>query len=98
MQDEATAHTTRCLRNVIQANFSDERVITRTFPIAWPGRSPDFNPCDFWPWGYLKDCVYQGHVTNLADLKSSIVCHVSLIPAVCCLRPRTTRWFDSAYC
>ena len=80
MQDGATAHTARCVRNVIQANFPDERVISHTFPVAWPARSPDLNPRDFWLWGFLKDRVYQGHVTNEIDLKASIIRHTSLIP------------------
>lgn len=79
MQDGATAHTARRAKTVIQAHFPDERVISRTFPIAWPARSPDLNPCDFWLWGFLKDRVYQGSVTNEAELKASIVRHVSLI-------------------
>lgn len=80
MQDGATAHTARRVKTLIHQNFPDERVISRTFPIAWPARSPDLNPCDFWLWGFLKDRVYHGHVTNEADLKASIVRNVSLIP------------------
>jgi hypothetical protein len=25
---------------------------------AWPPRSPDLTPCDFFLWGYVKDRVY----------------------------------------
>jgi hypothetical protein len=25
---------------------------------AWPPRSPDATPCDFFLWGYVKDQVY----------------------------------------
>jgi len=27
-------------------------------PLAWPPRSPDATPCDFFLWGYVKDQVY----------------------------------------
>ena len=26
--------------------------------LAWPPRSPDATPCDFFLWGYVKDQVY----------------------------------------
>jgi hypothetical protein len=26
--------------------------------LAWPPRSPDVTPCDFFLWGYFKDLVY----------------------------------------
>ncbi|GBL98202.1 hypothetical protein AVEN_268286-1 [Araneus ventricosus] len=38
---------------------------------AWPPRSPDLNPWDFWLWGYLKDVMYG----KLAELKNSITQH-----------------------
>ena len=82
MQDGTTGHTARCVRNVIQANFPDERVISRAFPTARRARSPGFNPFDFWLWSFLKDRVYQGDVTNVVDLNASIVGHVFLFPAV----------------
>ena len=89
MQDGATAHTARCARNAIQANFPDELVISITFQIAWPARSPELNPCDL-DGGFLKDRVDHGHVTNEADLKAIIIRHVSPIPADMLW---TTRWF-----
>ena len=27
-------------------------------PVAWPPRSPDFNPCDRCLWGWMKQLVY----------------------------------------
>ena len=26
--------------------------------LAWPPRSPDLTPCDFFVWAFVKDCVY----------------------------------------
>lgn len=60
----------RCVKYIIQTNFSGECVISHTFPISVPAWSLDLNPCDFWPWCFLKDHFYQGRVANLKDLKS----------------------------
>ncbi|GBN24819.1 hypothetical protein AVEN_219779-1, partial [Araneus ventricosus] len=45
-------------------NFPDARFLSRTFPNTWPARSADLNPWDFSLWGFLKDRLYQGYVTN----------------------------------
>jgi hypothetical protein len=37
----------------------------------WPARSPDLNPCDFFPWGCLKDKV-QNSNPRTEDLKENI--------------------------
>ena len=71
MQDGAPAHIGHQIR-LLRETFTNERIISRSFPNPWPARSPDLNPCDFWLWGYLKDHVYQGHVQSLVDLKMSI--------------------------
>ena len=65
---------------MIQANFFNECVILHAFLIAWQARSPQLNPHHFCLWDFLKDHVFQGCVTNEADLKASIVCCVFLIP------------------
>ena len=39
--------------------------------IAWPPRSPDLTPMDFYVWGYFKSKVYMRNYRSLADLKSS---------------------------
>lgn len=73
MQDGATPHIATQVKDLLQRTFGNDRIISRNFPTAWPARSPDLNPCDFWLWGYLKNTVYCGGVTNLADLKARIV-------------------------
>jgi hypothetical protein len=32
--------------------------------ITWPLRSPDFNPCDFFLWGFMEEQVYAKKVNN----------------------------------
>ncbi|GBN59853.1 hypothetical protein AVEN_111687-1 [Araneus ventricosus] len=44
--------------------------------LAWPSRSPDLNPCDFWLWGYLKDVVFSTPIAHLAELKARIAQHI----------------------
>ena len=38
----------------------------------WPARSPDFNPLDFFLWGYLKSKVYTPLPRDLDELENNI--------------------------
>jgi hypothetical protein len=76
MQDGAPPHIGRAVQQLLRNHFTDDRVISRYFHMAWPPRSPDLTPCDFWLWGYLKSNVYRGGVANLNDLKDRITQHV----------------------
>lgn len=80
MQDGATPHIGREVKELLRANFGENRVISRAFQDAWPPRSPDLNPCDFWLWGFLKDRVYSGGIRTIPELKASITRHVADIP------------------
>jgi hypothetical protein len=46
--------------------------IGRGGPIAWPSRSPDLTPLDFFLWGYMKNTVYQIKINYLQHMKASI--------------------------
>ncbi|GFV21403.1 uncharacterized protein TNCV_2371601 [Trichonephila clavipes] len=59
VQDGATPHIGRQVKSLLSANFGDNRVISRHFPVAWPSRSPDLTPCDLLLWRFLKDRVYS---------------------------------------
>ncbi|PNF20694.1 hypothetical protein B7P43_G00323 [Cryptotermes secundus] len=41
-------------------------------PIAWPPRSPDLTPLDFFLWAYVKHTVYQVKMNDLQHLKARI--------------------------
>ncbi|GBM75493.1 hypothetical protein AVEN_183809-1 [Araneus ventricosus] len=69
MQDGAPPHIATPVKQLLNLHFGIDRIISRHFPTAWPPRSPDLNPCDFWLWSYLKDVVYGGPIANLADIK-----------------------------
>jgi hypothetical protein len=68
MQDGATANTDTYSINVLNEVF-ENRLISRGL---WPARSPDFNPCDIYLWGNLKDKVYSNNPHTLVELKQSI--------------------------
>ncbi|GBL94007.1 hypothetical protein AVEN_76723-1 [Araneus ventricosus] len=76
MQDGSPPHIATPLKQLLNLHFGNDRIISRHFPIAWPPRSPDLNPCDFWLWGYLKDVMYDGPIPKLAELKNLITQHI----------------------
>ena len=78
MQDGATPHTANYTKEFLKANFG-ERVISNGFPIWWPARSPDLNPCDYWLWGDLKRRVYKHKIENIEELRDVIINEVNLL-------------------
>ena len=47
--------------------------IGRGGPIAWPPRSPDLSPVDFFLWGFLKGLLYETPVETPEDLGGRIL-------------------------
>jgi hypothetical protein len=41
-------------------------------PLAWPTRSPNLTPLDFFLWGYVKNIVYKVKINALQHLKICI--------------------------
>ena len=81
MQDGAPPHIGKSVQQLLRQHFTEERDISRCFHVAWPPRSPDLTPCDFFLWGYLKSKVYLGGVSNLSVLKENITWTVrNLLP------------------
>ncbi|KAJ4427033.1 hypothetical protein ANN_26832 [Periplaneta americana] len=72
LHDGAPAHFSRTARRYLDRRFHD-RWIGRGGPIAWPPRSPDLNPLDFYLWGHLKSLVYSSPVPDLESLRNRIV-------------------------
>jgi hypothetical protein len=77
-QDGAPAHTTLETLNMIQ-EFFDRRVISRNTAIAYPSRSCDLTPCDFFLWPYLKNSIFQHRLNNLDELREAIVAKIDEI-------------------
>ncbi|GFV11914.1 uncharacterized protein TNCV_109621 [Trichonephila clavipes] len=72
MQDGSPPHIARRVKDLLRRLFGDDRVLSRHFHHAWPPRSPDLSPCDYWLWGYLKSQVYRDRPTSLGMLKDNI--------------------------
>ncbi|KAJ4439355.1 hypothetical protein ANN_07477 [Periplaneta americana] len=72
LHDGAPAHFSRTACRYLDRRFPD-RWIGRGGPIAWPPRSPDLNPLDFYLWGHLKSLVYSSPVPDLESLRNRIV-------------------------
>jgi hypothetical protein len=57
------AHFSRSMRGVLSNTYHD-RWIGSGGPTAWPPRSADLNPLDFYLWRHLKSFVYAAPVEN----------------------------------
>ena len=82
--DGAPPHFGVNVRQYLDQRFP-QRWIGRGGPVAWPARSPDLNPLDFFLWGYLKSLVYETPVRNEEDLLAKIMAsctHVEAIPGI----------------
>jgi transposase len=84
MQDGARPHRTRDVFECLNEHFNG-RVIALDFKeatgtgIDWPPYSPDFNPCDYFLWGYLKDRVYRSNPKSIEELKNAIQTEISSV-------------------
>lgn len=70
-QDGAPPHWTIPVRNWLDFWFP-QRWIGRSGPIAWPARSPDLTPLDYFLWGYLKHKVYKHTISDVENLMARI--------------------------
>lgn len=71
-QDGASPHVAGVVQTFLRENFGEERIISRSFPFAWPPRSPDVAPPDYWLWGMLKSKIYKQKPTSIEELKRVI--------------------------
>lgn len=82
--DGAPAHYYAGARHFLDTRFPN-RWIGRNGPVAWPARSPDLTPLDFFFWGAMKDRVYATPVESELDLIGRIVVaagDIAVIPNV----------------
>lgn len=70
-QDGAPAHYHHQVRQYLD-NWMGNRWIGRRGPVAWPARSPDLTPLDFFLWGYVKQEVYKEIPTTQENMKNRI--------------------------
>jgi len=48
------------------------RWLGRGGPVAWPPRSPDLTPLDYYLWGHIKKLAYESKVDSRAALRDRI--------------------------
>lgn len=71
--DGAPPHSAAAVTRFLNEMFPD-RWIGRFGPIAWPPRSPDLSPNDFFLWGYLKTKIYNNvQIENVQELRDRIL-------------------------
>lgn len=80
-QDGASSHYYRKVKDWLNEHFED-RWMGRGGPIAWPARSPDLSPLDYWLWSYLKEHVYGKQLRNVAELRNAIEQEIGAISPI----------------
>ena len=70
-QDGATCHTANATIDLLKETFG-ERIISRRGPVAWPPRSCDITPLDYFLWGYVKSLVYADKPETIDVLEENI--------------------------
>jgi len=76
--DGAPPHNSRHAKHYLDINFPNSW-IGRGGPVAWPARSPDLNPLDYFLWGHLKNFIYRNPVETLEDLEEQLHCAIATI-------------------
>ena len=69
--DGAPPHYTRHAREYLNESFPN-RWLGRGGPVAWPPRSPDLTPLDYYLWGHMKTLLYETKVESRAALRDRI--------------------------
>lgn len=72
MHDGAGPHIATNIRNFLSDNFLGWIGRGEGGIEEWPARSPDFNPLDFFLWGFLSNLVYQTRSTSIQELQNKI--------------------------
>lgn len=70
--DGAPPHYARIVSEFLNNRYPN-RWIGRGGPHYWPARSPDFNPLDFFFWGYMKNLVYEEEINTRDQLLQRII-------------------------
>ena len=73
--DSAPAHA-----SAKTANYLKKHGIEFVDKEEWLPCSPDFAPCDYWLWGYLKNRVRRHTIMSVDELKKVIVKETNSIP------------------
>jgi len=78
-QEGAPPHYLGEVREYLNTRFPG-RWIGRVALIAWPPRSPDLTPLDFFLWGFVKDRVFVPPLpANFVELRTRITAAVAKV-------------------
>jgi len=66
------------VRDYLNESFPN-RWLGRGGPVAWPPRSPDLTPLDYYLWGHMKTLVYETKVDSRPALRNRIFAAVDHI-------------------
>jgi len=69
--DGAPPHYTWHMREYLNKSFPN-CWLGRDGPVAWPWRSPDLTPLDYYLWGHMRTLVYETKVDSRAALRHRI--------------------------
>ena len=69
--DGAPPHYTRHVREYLNESFPNHW-LGRGGPVAWPPRSPDLTPLEYYVWGHVKTLVYESKVDSRTVLRDRI--------------------------
>lgn len=97
-QDGCPAHNAQAVTRFVNGRFGDRWIGNRS-PIAWPARSPDLSPLDFFLWGHLKDVVYAADRPPIAsneDLQERILDACASVKPLSIVEALTTEWWRRA--
>ena len=67
----APPHYTRHVTEYLNESFPNGW-LGRGGPVAWPPRSPNLTPLDYYLWGHMKTLVYETKVDSRAALSDRI--------------------------
>jgi hypothetical protein len=95
--DGAPAHYGEDVRQWLNATYPG-RWIGRGGPIAWPLRSPDLTPMDFFLWGHLKEQVYAIPPRTIEDLVARFKAAVTTVDGSMLRRVRENSVPRTAVC
>ncbi|EZA49460.1 hypothetical protein X777_11958 [Ooceraea biroi] len=69
--DGVPPHFVRIVKDFLNIRYA-HRWIGRGGYVAWPPRSPDLTPIDFFLWGCIKNIVFLNPPTTRDDMKRRI--------------------------
>jgi hypothetical protein len=83
-RDSARPHTRDAVLCFVQGVL-EQRVLSNRYlalfeeELSWPPTSPDLDPCDYFPWEYLKDKMFRKNPHTIPELKTAIQSQIEAI-------------------